>query len=565
MEKTQPDHIRFLAGGGEMGKLTREKDWSNTTLGSPQHWPQSLRTTLSIILKSRFPMFLFWGTDLVCFYNDAYRPSLGNNGKHPSILGMKGEDAWPEIWHIIKPLIDLVLTKGEATWSEDQLIPIYRNGTIEDVYWTFSYSPVSDESGKPAGVFVTCSETTEKVISHRAIVERSTKELVDAYEQLKISEERYHLMVEEVQDYAILYLNREGIVENWNIGAEKIKGYKASEIIGKSFSNFYTEEDRKNNLPQHLLAKAAEAGKAVQEGWRVRKDGTLFWASVVITAVHNEKREVIGFSKVTHDLTEKKRADDMLKEYASKLERNNTELGKMNKELQSFAYISSHDLQEPLRKIQTFASRIAETEHGQLSETGRLYFLRMQDAALRMQTLIDDLLTYSRTNVSERKYERTDLNKIVEEVEADLKEELQQKQAIVTASGLGEMNIIPFQFRQLLYNLFSNSLKFAAPARPLRMIITGEIDNGAAFNNDKLSADTKYCHIRFSDNGIGFEQQFSERIFEVFQRLHEKQTYSGTGIGLAIVKKIVENHEGVITASGDLNKGATFDIFLPLL
>jgi PAS domain S-box-containing protein len=165
------EQYQFLSGGGEMGALTRAKDWSKTSLGSPEYWPQSLRTTLSIILNSKFPMFLFWGKELICFYNDAYRPSLGKDGKHPSILGMTGEKAWTEIWSIIKPLIDQVLAGGEATWSEDQLIPIYRNGKIEDVYWTFSYSPVNDESGKPAGVFVTCSETTDKVITRKTLEE----------------------------------------------------------------------------------------------------------------------------------------------------------------------------------------------------------------------------------------------------------------------------------------------------------------------------------------------------------------------------------------------------------
>ena len=166
---------QFLAGGGEMGKHMRTKDWSKTAVGDPDTWPQSLRTTISIILNSKFPMFLFWGTELVCFYNDAYRPSLGKEGKHPHILGSKGEDYWPEIWHIIKPLIDQVLEEGSATWSENQLIPIYRNGKIEDVYWTFSYSPVYDESGNPAGVFVTCVETTEAVITRLKLEESKDK------------------------------------------------------------------------------------------------------------------------------------------------------------------------------------------------------------------------------------------------------------------------------------------------------------------------------------------------------------------------------------------------------
>lgn len=173
--------LSFLKNGGEMGELIRKKDWASTVMGNMEHWPQSLITTLNIILHSKFPMFLFWGPRLICFYNNAYRPSLGNNGKHPFILGEKGEDAWPEIWHIIKPLIDQVLAGGEATWSQDQLIPIYRNGAIEDVYWTFSYSPAIDESGKPAGVLVTCTETTEKV-KNLLLLEESNDQLQFAIE-----------------------------------------------------------------------------------------------------------------------------------------------------------------------------------------------------------------------------------------------------------------------------------------------------------------------------------------------------------------------------------------------
>ena len=947
------NNIQFLAGGGEMGRLTREKDWSETSLGPVTSWPQSLRTALSIILKSKFPMFLFWGEELICFYNDAYRPSLGINGKHPSILGMKAEKAWSEIWPVIKPLIDQVLGGGEGTWSEDQLIPIYRNGKLEDVYWTFSYSPVNDETDKPVGVFVTCVETTDKIaafkkseeskrelefaidatdlgiwdynpqtnkfsandrlkkwfglssneqieLSHainaiketerqrvtdaieraldfssggnydieytivnpvsrvetivhakgrawfnkekkayrfngtleditkqasilkqikeseeryhhliysspsaigilygeelfitiandaiieiwgknkdiigkpyfealpelaeqgykevfaevyktgipfnaietpveilqhgvktlkyynfllyaqrninseidgigiiatevtsqallnkqigesakrfrlladsmpqqvwtsdpegnlnyynqsvldysgltpeqinkdgwlqivhpddreknieqwgeaiktgndflfehrfrqhdgqyrwqlsRAIpqrdeqgkiqlwvgtstdiqdrktftdelkkqVEERTKELIELNESLKKSEERYHLMVEEVQDYAILYLNREGIVENWNTGAQKIKGYKSSEIIGRSFSNFYTEEDKKNGVPQKLLTLAGVTGRAVQEGWRVRKDGSLFWASIVITAVHNQQNEVIGFSKVTHDLTDKREAEDILRKNSLLLEQKNAELEKMNEQLQSFAYISSHDLQEPLRKIQTFISQLMEKEVENLTNNGKYIFSRIQHSALRMQTLINDLLAYSRTNNNDEKFEVTDLNKVVEDVRADMKEEFQQKDASIVASGQCKVNIIPFQFRQLLHNLLSNSLKFSSPDRTLVITIKSEIVSGQELKNEKLSDTINYCHINVSDNGLGFESRYENKIFELFQRLHGKEEYTGTGIGLAIVKKIVENHQGIIVATGELNKGASFDIYLPI-
>ncbi|MEP7265157.1 MAG: PAS domain S-box protein [Bacteroidota bacterium] len=454
-----------------------------------------------------------------------------------------------------------------STGNTFQLEHRFRKHTGE-YRWQLSRAvPQKDENGK-IQMWVGTSTDIQEQKSFRVELERQVNEraseLILANELLLKSESRYHLMVEEVQDYAILYINREGIVENWNAGAEKIKGYKAEEIIGKSFHNFYTAEDRKINMPQKLLAEAAHEGKAVQEGWRVRKDGSHFWASVVITAVHDEKYNVIGFSKVTHDLTQKKNADDELKRNAALLEQKNIDLEKMNKELQSFAYISSHDLQEPLRKIQTFVTRILETENKNLSDKGKDYFARMQDAAVRMRTLIDDLLTYSRTNSSERKLEKTDLNKIVKEVKGELKEELQHKQAIIETEDLPVIDVIPFQFRQLLHNLFTNSLKFSKENKPPHIKIKSEIVTGAVINNDKLSATADYCHIIFSDNGIGFEQEFSEKIFELFQRLHGRQEYSGTGIGLAIVKKIIENHNGIITATGELNKGATFDIYIPV-
>ncbi len=153
----------FLQGGGEMGELTRNFNWAATPVGDPSQWPQSLRTTVSNLLHSRFPMFLWWGEEMIQFYNDAYRPSLGKDGKHPSALGARGIDTWPEIWHIISPLHEQVRTSGEATWKEDQLVPIYRNGKIEDVYWTYSYSSVLDDEGKHGGILVTCVETTDKV------------------------------------------------------------------------------------------------------------------------------------------------------------------------------------------------------------------------------------------------------------------------------------------------------------------------------------------------------------------------------------------------------------------
>ena len=1057
------DDIQFLVGGGEMGKLIREKDWRKTTLGDPRSWPQSLRTTLSIILNSKFPMFLFWGKELICFYNDAYRPSLGKDGKHPSILGMKGIEAWPEIWLIIQPLIDQVLAGGEATWNEDQLIPIYRNGKIEDVYWTFSYSPVNDESGTPAGVFVTCTETTDKVvtrlklkdskdqlefaieaarlgtwdynpltdkfsanqrlkewfglgadeqielshalnvileidrtrvkeaiqksldfssggkydvvytivhpltgketivratgrcwfnddnrpyrfngtledvtgqviaskkvkeseqrfqaavkavqgvlwtnsaegrmegeqpgwaeltgqrydqyqgygwadavhpddalptidawnkavrtastyhfehrlkvkdgswrdfsiraiplldsdgtlrewvgvhtdITERKIIENKIREseryfrsmidvvptiiwiaesdgycsylnkqwydytgqskiegeefgllncthpddaqaarkafvkanshqrsfscvyrlrnkegeyrwvvnsggpkygaegkyqgmigtVVDIHdekisaEQIKESEERYHHLIISSPsaigilkgENLIITTANEAIIQIWGKGREIMgkayfealpelaeQGYKevfaevfrtgkpfnavetpvnilqngemklkyynfllyaqrnfngdidgigiiATEVTSQALLNKQVKESERrfrllaDSMPQHIWTSDTAgnlnyfnqsvlnySGLSVEqlkrEGWiqivhpddrerniiewmrsistgkdfllehRFRKHtGEYRWQLSRAIPQRDENGKIQMWVGTSTDIQEQKVFTNELEEQVNRrtkeLAESNVELSKINKELQSFAYISSHDLQEPLRKIQTLATRIIEKENKNLSESGKDYFKRMQASANRMQILIEDLLAYSRTTRAERKFENTDLNKIVEEVREDLREELEQKRATIESTDLCHLNIIPFQFRQLLHNLLSNALKFSRPGQPPHVIIKNRIISGAEFEPAGFLEKRKYCHISVSDNGIGFDQQYSDKIFEVFQRLHGNGEYGGTGIGLAIVKKIVDNHNGTITVQSELNKGAIFNIYIPV-
>ena len=175
----------FIPRKGEMARLITSYDWTQTSLGDPEGWPQSLKTTLSILINSKFPTVLFWGEDLICFYNDAFRPSLGIEGKHPWSLGKKGEVMWAEIWPIIKPWLDQVLSGGESIWMENQLVPFYRNGRIEDIYWTFCYNAVYDEMNQPAGVLVTCTETTEIVLSQNKLRD-SEKKLRDMVMQAPV-------------------------------------------------------------------------------------------------------------------------------------------------------------------------------------------------------------------------------------------------------------------------------------------------------------------------------------------------------------------------------------------
>ena len=271
---------------------------------------------------------------------------------------------------------------------------------------------------------------------------------------------------------------------------------------------------------------------------------------------------------------ERMHQEENLKKNNEALEDKNNELLRMNKELESFSYISSHDLQEPLRKIQTFSRLILQTEGEVISEAGKDYFKRMTNAAERMQTLIEDLLTYSRTNIKERIFKKTNLNHILDDVKEELKELLMQNNAEIKAGDLGEADIIPFQFRQVLINLITNSVKFSNPGVSPVISIKNKCAEATVLQHENqgstagdilpLVPGKTYCRFTFTDNGIGFDPQYKQKIFEVFQRLHGKEEYAGTGIGLAIIKKIVENHNGFINAESELGKGATFNIYLPL-
>jgi signal transduction histidine kinase len=239
-----------------------------------------------------------------------------------------------------------------------------------------------------------------------------------------------------------------------------------------------------------------------------------------------------------------------------------TELMRANNELKSFNYISSHDLQEPLRKLQVFISRILSDEQKNLSDKGKEYLDRMRDTANHMQTLMIDLLAYSGTNALERKLENTDLNKIVDIVIADFKETIDKKHAYIKVHKLGYANVIPLQFRQLMNNLIDNALKFSkTDISPHIIIKATTIKQGDT--DLKLPSRKEYCHISIADKGIGFDPKYKDHIFDIFRRLHGKQKITGTGIGLSIVRKIVENHNGIITATGNPGKGASFDIYIP--
>lgn len=286
----------------------------------------------------------------------------------------------------------------------------------------------------------------------------------------------------------------------------------------------------------------------------IRKDGELrFFKSVSKLTELNGGKLLIG---INSDITEQQIS-------SMALEERNRELEQSNKELASFNHIASHDLQEPLRKIQTFISRISENESLNLSETGKEYFSKIQSSVFRMRNLIDDLLQFSRTTRAEKKFEPADLNLLLENAKQELIQDIEDKNAEIHTSELPILNVIPFQIQQLFINLIGNSLKYSKQGMAPFITVNYQeiIADEYPFLKDKIKK--RYHRISVTDNGLGFEQQYAEDIFLLFYRLHPKSELTGSGIGLSICKKIVENHNGFILAESKPGIGSTFSFFLP--
>ncbi|TDO71153.1 PAS domain S-box-containing protein [Flavobacterium chryseum] len=360
------------------------------------------------------------------------------------------------------------------------------------------------------------------------------------------TEQRYHRMVDEVQDYAILLLDTNGDIQNWNKGAQKIKGYTEEEILGKNFSIFYLPNDIKEELPFRLIREAATHGKAAHEGWRVRKDGTAFWGNVVITALHDDENNVIGFTKVTRDLTERKLAEEQKERDAQSIEI-------QNKQLEEFAYVTSHDLQEPIRKIRTFIN-LAKKNLADVESVGS-YLEKIDASAEKMVRLIKDVLTFSRLSHDHSEFTEVDLNIIIQNVLADSELTIAEKSAVIEVTQLPTVKGIPVQLHQLFTNLLSNTLKFNYGIPKISITATTIVESEAG-------AKTYSAHIlSVIDNGIGFDQKYADQAFQPFRRLSTE--FEGTGIGLSLCRRIVENHKGSIHVHSEPGKGCIFKIKLP--
>ncbi len=464
-----------------------------------------------------------------------------------------------------KELLDNVYNTGVPFVAEELPINLLRNGTIENAFVKFVYQPLRDADGSIKGVMALAIKITEQVLARKKIEEseKHFRQLADMM-PAKISNADVH--------GNLLYFNKKWL---------EYTGKNFEELKDLRYHTIMHPDELKEFSTRFLYANETKTPLNMEMRF-LNKQGEYKWHLNIATPIINEDGNIIMWigsaTEIHEQITQKEMLEIAVKERTIELqiankellyqntekEKKSVELTSLNSELHSFTYVASHDLQEPLRKIKLFTERITNLEGEQLSDIGKDYFKRIQRSVDRMQQLIEDLLVFSRTGTGERIFIYTDLNVIVNEAKEELKETIEENNAWIEIVQMCHTKIIAFQFKQLMHNLISNAIKFSKPGVQPHIKITSQLVKGSKVQNENIEPQKTYCHISVKDNGVGFEQEYSHRIFEVFQRLHGKEQYKGTGIGLAIVKKIVENHNGIITASSILGEGATFNIFLPV-
>ena len=451
-----------------------------------------------------------------------------------------GNKLQPEDFHIRQAI------KNDRTLREEAYIE-RPDGSLRHVI--VNPRPIHDIDGRVIGALNVLVDITE----------RRETELA-----LRISEAKFRLLADSMPQL-IWTADTKGNLDYFSQSVYDYSGLTPGELETQGWLSIVHPDDRNENID--LWMQSVNTGQDFHFEHRFKRyDGEYRWQlsrAVPQRDVNGDIRMWVGTSTDIHD--RKLFMDELeskVQQRTHELEQANEQLLRTNTELAQFAYVASHDLQEPLRKIQTFATRILESE-STLSDKNRDYFNRMQASSLRMQQLITDLLSFSRSSTVEQHFKETDLNELLQNVKDQLSDKLEQTKAHIISMPLPVISIINYQFEQLVTNIIANSLKFVREGVPPVINIFTGTAMGGTIGLPGMRSNQLYHRITISDNGIGFEPQYAERIFQVFQRLHGKSAYEGTGIGLAICKKIVENHKGFITAVGKPGEGAAFTIYLP--
>lgn len=500
----------------------------------------------NLVMQSPIAMMIFKGPDLVIdLANETVLKTMWRRTAD-EVMGKKLLDVFPELATQPFPaLLKKVYDTGIAHHEKEALAYVDAADGMKRFYLDFTYAPLFDIDKKVYGIMANVYDVTERKETDLA---------------LRLSEQKFRVLADSMPQF-IWTADIEGNLNYFSRRVYEYTGLSARELNEGGWLAMIHPSERVATHQQ--WQKAISTGESFIIEHRFRKhDDTYRWQltrAIPQRDAENNIRMWVGTSTDVHD--NKMFIDHLetlVQERTKELQLSNDELRKTNSELEQFAYVASHDLQEPLRKIQTFSSRLVETEFNSLSERGKDYFNRMQAASRRMQQLIEDLLAFSRTNTEgEQFFEQTDLTHILLHIKDQLSDQIDAKGAQINYDQLPVLPVITYQIEQLFTNLLNNALKFSrAGVQPVINIRLG--------SQSVLVGGVPHYSITFTDNGIGFDPQFNDRIFQVFQRLHARKEFEGTGIGLAICKKIMDNHKGHISASGKQDEGATFTLLFPV-
>ena len=564
------DRRYFLRGGGEVGALMRSMDWSQTKLGPAENWQQSLKTCVSICLKSRFDLFVWWGPDLVMLYNDAYSRTLG--AKHPVALGKPGQEVWSEIWDVIGPMLDRVTKTGEATWSDDLLLLLERHGYPEETYHTFSYTPIPDDFGGIGGVFTPVTETTERVINERRL--RTLRDLGARSADAKSEPEAWSIAANVLSanpydiPFAVLYeIDEDGITAT-------ARGY-AGIAAGHEFCPRELSLKETSSVPGILLAEAVQSGKPAEyhgaDELAYKLPGGIWGVSPreliaiplsqtgqarplgVLVAGVNRRKLLDESYRTFFNLAAGQIAKSVADAQTYEQERKRAEgLAELDRAKTAFFSNVSHEFRTPLTLMLGPLEDILENPG--VSSTAREQLSVVHRNSLRLLKLVNSLLDFSRIEAGrvQAVYVPTDLSKVTAEMASVFRSAMEKAglEFEVECKPMGDSFYVDRDmWEKIVLNLLSNAFKYTLEGGVYLSLCE---QNGAA-------------ELVVRDTGTGIPESELPHLFERFHRVEgaHGRTHEGTGIGLALVQELVKLHGGSVRVESEFSRGSRFYVTIP--